>query len=633
MRQNKLEIEFKSLTIDETTLPITTNEYQERCATSSDGSTWFFREFADPKMLAQEEMHWNWVNQFFPKLILERRTVYKAGENEKTAVGSCWERHGLGEKKVFQSDVDRLNDLGAPLALSILFFLNQSYSQINSYFIYNVDYYKIDRFEFLKNKSEEAVCVNKILIRDQDTKYKELMIFVNQNRRDSTLYHQNAHEKFCRLFWLELLNIALMPNTGWDIIFAEKQIQLRNDLLEFNIIEVIGQFSGAEWQSYIELFCRQFTEFNSEAFFDYRNVIIKNYCSFFVDILAEKIKKMAAQFVLKLETQDSDDVINNMDERAFHIEIIKSSIGKIYLNIQAQLESNFLPTHFNRYLSSLEILKHCLMMISVYPDYPEEIVMLVAVFQKVSGIAVNAKQLDPLPRQSDEPLKIDVDKFFQRGFAQQCIDWLKRTETNGLKEVLLNKNLLIYMYQRAVAQFKGAQPTSYPRFLSAPQPALPEAMEPLYQKIVIENNPDQLCVHIFELMKTASSDFWNLFMRQLAVVVFSEEVIAAVVGNILSSENKYYAGSIITDIQQLFVAAKVTPATLDQLNAHFKEVMLEQIEESRDSQSSGFRTSGQALFSAAAASSAQPDLAAPEQQTAAQLSVWAYIKNSLTWFK
>ena len=637
MRQNKLEIDFNSLVFDEKTLPTAMSEYQERSVTLPDGSAWFFREYHDPKLLAQETLCWDWVNLFSPRLILERRTVYKMGDNERTVVGSCWEQYHPGDKKVFQSAPERLNDFDVPLAFSILFFLNQSYSQVNSYRLHGVDYYKIDRFECSKLEDEQVVHPKNILIHDADIRNTELMDFLKLNDRDRFLSSLAANEKFCNLFWLGLLNIALMPNTGWDPIFTAKQIQLRHDLLETDVLKVFDQLSRSELQSRIELFCRQFTECNSGSFFEYRNSIIKNYCLFLTDLFLEKIKKIAEQFVLKLEKSGNDSVLNNMDEHTFHHEVIKSSIGKIYvyLNTQTQLSSESSLDYFVRCSLMLTMLTHYLSLCSLLSS---DMFMLSTACQRVLELAVNTKQLESIERHGNEHLKIDLNKFSQPGFAQQCVDWLKRTERNGLNDVLLNKNMLAYVYQRAVAQFKGAQPTStsYPRFLAAAQPVLPEVMEQWHQKIIAENNSEQLCVHVFELMKIAPPDCWNLFMRQLAVVVFFEDLIVTVCGNIMLPENRHHARLITTDIQQLFATVKVPSEALVELNAHFREVMLAQIKESHDSQSSGFRASGYALFSdsaaaAAAASSSQPNLSSQNQQTVEQFSLLSRLTSSLPW--
>lgn len=606
MPQNELEIQFESLVFDDAakTPAIETDEYVERSATLPDGSKWVFRDFKNPEHLAKETLYWDWVNRFFPKLILDRRTVYKMENDAKRVTGSCWKKYFIGEKKLLESDVKRLVDYNVPLAFAVLFFLNQSYSCVNTYFIDLADQYKINHFKLAEKDDEEVFCRNSLLIRGLDSHHKELLEFSSRKEL----------EKFVNEYWLGLLHIALMPTTRWDGIFIEKQMKLRCYLKASRVFEIVSRLSSRELLTHIQSFCRQFTEFNSKTFFDYRNAIIKNYCFFLADLFGEKIKRAAEQFILNLEKSDRDD------KRGFHDKIIKSNIGKIYLNIQAQLSSEPSLDYFVRCSSILTIL-------SQMNDESREIVMLDVAFQRVSAIAVNTIQLKLVAIQDDEPLPIELDKFSQPVFAKQCIDWLRRTETNGLKDVLLNKNLLIYLYEHAEKNFMGAQLTSCPRFsfVTSAQPTLPEGVKLLYQKMIFENNPDQLCVYLFELMKIAPEDFWNLLLRQLAVVVFSEDVIMTIAKNVMSPENKYDAFRIISYIERLFSKVEVPREALLELKTHFNEALQAQIKENRDSQTSGFRMSGSGmiLFSsgaAAAAASSQPDVSAPDRQAPAQPS-------------
>lgn len=592
----------------------------------SDKSEWFYRECADPEEIAKERLYWEWVNQFFPTLILERRTVYK----EKVPVGSCWKKHFAGEKKLLEYDVKQLVDYNAPLAFAVLFFLNQSYSCLNAYSIDLIDHYKIDHFEPTEESDEVTVIANNMLIRHQDSNDENLLNFTKQKEDGSLLNEQKT--KFVNEYLMELLHISLMPNTGWDPIFSEKQAKLRQHLLECDVFKVVYKLSGQDLLVRLHLFCRQFTSYNSEEFFNYRNAMIKNYCIFLVRVFEEKIRRAAEQFVLKLGEPDNNRALTNMDEQNFYCEIIKSSIGKIYLNTQAQLSSEASLDHFVCISSIMTILKNGLSMCSLYSD---EMFMLSSVFQMVSEMAINSKQISSMTREDSEPLVINLNRFSQAAFAKQCVEWSRRTEANGLSDVLLNKNLLIYIYDRAVAQFKGTQPTSYPHFLSAPQSVLPEGVELLYQKIVHENNADQLCLQLFEMMKVAPPDFWNLFLRQLAVVVFSEEVIVTLSGSIVLSGNQYDVRFIKSDIERLFATAKVSPQDMIQLNKNFKEALQAQIIESRDTQTYGFRASGSGhmLFSSAAAVSSQPGSTVPDQQAQAQAqsSFWSFPKISLSW--
>lgn len=592
MPQNELEVKFEALIFDDITqTPVIGNdEYVERCAKLLDGSKWIFRDFIKQEHFAKEKLYWEWVNQFFPTLILERRTVYKMENDEKVPVGSCWQKYFIGEKKLLQYDVEQLINFNVPLVFAVLFFLNQFYLCVNSYFIHGIDSYKIDRFTLAEGDDKNIL----------DKRYMQNKKFVNE-------------------YWLGLLHIAFMPTTGWGAIFIEKQMKLRRYLVTSSVLEMLCGLSSHELSTCITLFCRKFTDFDSKEFYEYRNESIKNYCFFFVDLFAEKIKKAAEQFVLNLEKSDSDD------KPRFGLKMIKSTIGKIYLNIQAQLSSEPSLDSFVRCSSILTMLVNLFPMSSLQSHETRDIEMLDTAFQRMSEIAVNTKQLKPVAIQDHKPLQIEWDKFSQPDFAQQCIDWLKRTETNGLRDVLVNKNLLIYLYQRVVEKYKGVQSTSFPRLLFSAQSTLPAGMEQSYQKIIHEKNPDQLCVHLFELMRIAPPDFWNLFLRQLAIVVFSEDVMITISKNVMSPENKYDAKFITRDIEQLFSKAEVPLEAVELLNAHFEKALQAQINESRDLQTLGFRTSGSGsiLFSsagAAAAASSQPDVFAPDRQAPVQCS-------------
>lgn len=596
MPHNELEIQFESLIFDDITqTPVIGNdEYVERCAKLPDGSKWVFRDFIKQERLAKEKLYWKWVNQFFPTLILERYNVYKIENDEKVLAGSCWKKCFIGEKKLLESDVERLVNFDVPLTFAILFFLNQSYSCVNSYFIDRIDSYKIDCFTLAEGD-------------------------------DKNILDKMQNKEFANKYWLGLLHIAFMPTTGWDAIFIEKQMKLRRHLVTSSVLEMLCGLSSHELSTCIILFCRQFTNPNSKEFYEYRNGIIKNYCFFLADLFAEKIKKAAEQFLLNLEKSDRDD------KRRFGLEMIKSCIGKIYLNTQTQLSSEPSLDYFVRCSSILTILINLFPMGSLHSHETREIEMLATAFQRMSEIAVNTEQLKPVAIQDGGLLKIELDKFAQPGFAQQCVDWLKRTETDGLRDVLLNKNLLIYLYQRAAEKCKGVQSTSFPRLLFAPQSTLPAGMEQPYQKIIHEKNPDQLCVHLFELMRIAPENFWNLFLRQLAIVVFSENEIMTISKNVMLPDNQYAARFITRYIEQLFSEVEVSLEALLELNAHFKAALQIQIKESRDSQTSGFRMSGSehTLFSsgAAAAASSRSDVSASNQQASVKLT-WSEVIGS-----
>lgn len=544
MRQDELEINVESL----------------------NGSTWLFREYSDPQQLAQEKLYWDWVKRFFPTLILERRTVYKIENDEKILIGSCWQKLHSGKETVLQTDVARLVEFDVPLAFAILFFLDQSYSQINSYWIDLVDYYKIDRFDFSKSRDEALP--------------------------------GNLDEKFINAYWLELLNIALMSNQDWPAIFSEKQIQLRQYLLKSVVLEKLYPLPLSQLRLSIEFFCRHFNAFHSESFIECQNQIIKNYHLFFPDIFQEKMKKITEEFLSHLKMAVVDDTLCNMDEHAFHIAMIKSCIGKLYLKTQTQLLS------MNQCALLLATLQHFLSVCSVHS---REIAMLVNMSNGIVGVVSAAGQLRPLP--------IDLSILSQSDFATHCMSWLKQTETIDLKDVLLNKNLFIYIYLRSVAQFK--QPTSYPRFLAAPQPVLPEGMESLYQKIILENNPDQLCILLFELMQIAPPDFWNLLLRQLMLIVFCERHTIAIVDQVRGS----------LDIQKVFAEVTISSDLLSQFSAHFKNALTQQITESHDSQTAGFRSSGSsAMFLRGAA----PPARTADAQPAVPASSWlAYFQSFL----
>ena len=775
MRKQELDIEFSALQFSQGA-----SADAETTVTLPDGSQWVYRNCSNPKEIEKEALYWKWVNQFFPQLILDRRTVYRMEGNDKVPVGSCWKKYLAGEKKLLRrsfalsefapqdietlrsiitrsfalsefesedieilrsiittditglpkelkeifkqgqwdsnyksiefttqqvdelkalldkknqknlsakllttenitsllpkelkeifkqdqwdsnyksiefttqqvdelkafldkkkqinlsaklllrTDVKRLIDFDVPLAFAVLFFLNQSYLCVNSYSIDGVDNYKIDRFQFAEESDEiieKDASTHNMLIRHVDRNDVELLNFIRRERGYSTSNAQN--KEFESEYLLEVLYIALMPNAGWAPVFLEKQAKLRQYLVKYSAFQVIYTLSSQELLTRIYLICRQFTPGNSEDFFEYRNTIIKNNCLILVDIFveqikaeqikAEQIKKADESFILRLEGSGGDLAPNDMDERAFNCEIIKSSIEKIYLNTLIQLSSESSLGHFVRCLSILTVLKNCFSLCSLYPH---NMMTLAIAFQVVSEMAVNTQQLGPIARQNDEPLIIDLNKFSQTAFAQRCIDWLRRTETIGLKDVLINKNLLIYIYERAVAQFKGAQP------------GLPNAMEPLFQTIIHENNSDQLCEQLFKLMQIAPRDFWNLFLHQLAVVVFAEDVIVTLSENAVSPENRYDPQFIKRDIEQLLSVAKVSPEAMVQLDTHFRESLQAQIKENRDSQTSGFRTSGSghALFSSAAAMSSQSGLLVPDQP-AVQPSMLAYAVSFLT---
>jgi hypothetical protein len=623
MRQKNPDIAFESLSFDEKGIAIPTDDYVERCVKLPDNSTWFFREWTDPKNLAQEALYWDWVNRFFPETILERRTVYKMDGDEKIVVGSCWEKLPVGISTIVQTNIERLNELNVPIAMAILFFHDQSYSQVNAYSLYNIDNYKIDRFEFSKNENMSIVHSNKILIRDRDSKNTALMEFLKQDEKIYSSCDQSAHEKFYDNFWLALLNIVLMPNTGWDSVMTEKQNRLRRELLNFNVAPFLSKFSKDEFLTKIGLFCRQFTECNSASFFEYRDVIIKNYCLFSIDLFLEKIKSESANFVLALAKSDSNTISKNRDDHTFHVEIIKSIIGKIYLNTRSLSPSEFSLENFNRCVLISDIVRICY---SLCGDNSQEMALLSAALYRISTVAVNAKQLNSVEiEQHVGLLKIDLNQISESGFARQCINWLKWTETDGLRDVLLNKNLLLYIYQRSVAQFKGSVSTSYPRFLSDSPPALPEGVETLYQKMVLENNPNQLCEHVCELIKIVPSDFWNLFLRQLAMVVFCEKQLIDFSSNAMLICNSHFS----KDIQALLTSVKVSSEALVQLNMHFKEALTAEIKENQNSQTAGFHHSGSsAMFSEVSTSRVAP---VQDQQAAASSSLWSYVKNSLPW--
>jgi hypothetical protein len=305
VRLDNLEIDFELLSIEKDA-GMDGNGCRESLVMLPDQSKWLLREFVDPACLEKEAVYWSWVNRFFPKFILDRRTVYRS----KEAIGSIWERRPQSQKKLTALNAPFFNESEVSLLFAILYFLGQSYSKANGFFIDLVDQYRIDSFQFPENAKNIAV----------DDFQSIPVVFLNH--ADDSLSHflksmDSKFEDFKQNFWIALMNIAFMSNEGWDRRVIMRQTQLREKIFESDFVISLLPITYPK----IRLFCRYFLEQGAAELESAIEGIAKNYQLAAMSSYYAYLSRVVPPFF-----RQQAIVLNKFDQTVFRAKVIENTI-------------------------------------------------------------------------------------------------------------------------------------------------------------------------------------------------------------------------------------------------------------------------------------------------------------------
>ncbi len=503
-------------------------------------SPWLLREFFNPHDFHIDRIYHDFFRLFSPDHVFERRSIYEIREGKKAFLGCAINSAQTSGVQILNTcDVHVLFDQGIVEAVSVLFFLNQSCSLLENFFIDMVDCYKIIRFDSMVPDSPLTEIHYHSSLTDGDRNNKlasqflsKLSGYISSDSKEFPVFFKKRE--------LTLLNIVIAPDfdelfdfSGCDNLkenLSLRKKQLREILLASDrFSEIIFQLTPGELQNNINDFFYCLKKYDEKNFARHRDAVIKNYMQFFCDFLKIRFEQVASE----LQREVSSVVFHGRDadtQRIYNALMIKGALNQLYFipnetGFFSQLILNCFPTC----LSMLHVFNAIVLNFDNNDLHRKQIISLRKVMDDVANSHEFLRSFISAICKPDFDLTELPDEINLDEVVQYTQDWLSKTDMVGLETVLINKNSVLLMFDRALWYASDAM-----RAPHAPCSTvfLQSAMK-LREQATSFKTANEIKAFIYKLIQLSDETFLTFFFRQLILhcyfemnlVMFSQYVI------------------------------------------------------------------------------------------------------------
>ncbi len=319
-----------------------------------------------------------------------------------------------------------------------------------------------------------------------------------------------------------LLNIVISPDFDELFDFSEcvdlkvslssRKKQLREILLSSDrFSETLFQLTLTDFQENLNEFLYCLKKYDENNFVRYSNIAIKNYLQFLCDFLKIKFDLISSELRCEINAVVFDS--KNADiQRIYNVLMLKGALNQFYGLLD---ESGFFSDGILNRLPSFLLLLRAFNTVVLYFEQHDVHKKQMTALKKITELVVNSHELvqsylstiyRPVFDCVQIPDEINLDAIVQ--YAQ---DWLTKTDLIDLDTALVNKNMLLLMFDRALFcmnETRLASQVSYA--ITFLQPVMK-----LREKVTHVKTINELKEFVYQLMKLSDEPFLALFFRQL----------------------------------------------------------------------------------------------------------------------
>ena|SRR3990167_1283460 len=485
-------------------------------------SQWVLREFFTIRHFHLDRIYHDFFRLFSPDHIFTRRSVYEIREGQKNFLGAAFDLGATSGVQILSTrDVHILFDQGIVEALSILFFLNQSYLKLENFFIDMADRYKIMQFDSIVPDMSLT-----------DVQYYSFLTIADQNNKTVSQFLAtlaglvSKDPKICPVFFkkreLTLLNIVISPDVNALFDFSEcddlkvsllsRKKQLREILLASDrFSETLFQLTLADFQENLDNFLFCLKKYDENNFVRHRDAAIENYLQFFCDFFKIKFDLITSELQREINAVIFNEKHANV-QRIYNVLMMKGALNHFYTMLdKLGLFSGGILNHFPIFLLLLRVFHVIVLYFEPSDSHKKQMTLL----KTISELVVNSNAfvelyVSKIYRPVFDCLEISDDINVDE-MVPYCQDWLGKTDLIGLNTGLINKNMLLLMFDRACWCLKETRRASHASCsIDFLQP-----IEKLREKVIHSKTIGELKEFVYQLMKLSDESFLTTFFRYL----------------------------------------------------------------------------------------------------------------------